>query len=749
MKHHFIRSVNAPPDSTRGAFLRIILILGIMAKLLEMGHASPFDFGTAYFWGNGLLNAPNPNWNNVGSWMLHQSEDTTKVPGTLPDTPVAAFMPTIQSFAQTTITGGLGVSGLFFDSSLGNTEMNIIFTQAQSIGPSGGQERIINNQNTSLQTISFVKDYLIGGVTQARNDPTLTLLKFSNASTWSADGNPTICATVNIQNNGHSLNVISSGTATFYGPIEGAGDLIVGDGINPVTVISSSNALTGATRIQANGTMKLTQPNSPIYPTSGVVFSSSNSVLDLSQMTPSVSSVFYTGGITATSGGTIKIAVDGAGHSTIIDLGTTATPNLDNFSLMIVGTAVPSGTITYNLFESVASVNGTLSNGNVTLINLPNVTYALGGLVEGALQFTLTGPRSSNVANGQVIAGSGDATALSAQTSTQMVSISLSLARGEDTGSVEGQSEFTSHPLRAPDLKNDFLNATQRGIAHVTQDNAGKWSPARTEKAGIWFQPFGIVNRQVANGGSPGSKTRTGGLLAGFDYKSRYDIIWGGALGYARTSQNFDSNAGKMGVKDKFLTVFGTWFRGPWYLEGSLLAGLEKYQGIRNTGPTNNNIFVSNHHEGYQFSSHVGGGYTFEQRESKLKTYATFDYTYAAQYGYQEQGTGGSYFKQMYATMLRSEVAANLSMEYDCRGIYWKPGFTLGVVNKKPVKKGAILTSNGASFESTRATTTNISPALESTIRFGDGYSFSAVWIGEFGSQYNMQEALLKFTKKL
>ncbi len=555
-------------------------------------------------------------------------------------------------------------------------------------------------------------------------------------------GSSTYTHGITLTGNG-AVTKSGSGVWTVGGPITGAGNLAV---TGNMASTSASNTYTGATTISSNSSMAFSHPHSNGY-TNGVTFGASSSTFDLSNMTPSASP-FYTGGITAASGGIIKIAVDGAGNSTIMDLGGADTPNLDNILLTIVGTA-PSGPATYKLFENVGVLNGDILVENVNLTSLPNTTFSFLGLDGTDVKFTLTG--SPGIPNAQTAAGAANSVATTAQMSAQVISRGvLGVARDNDTGEPSyGSSAFASHPMKAPNLQADFLNATQGGLMNAAQDTTRKWSPARTDKAGIWFQPFGMVNRQGANGGSPGSKSRTAGLLAGFDYKSRYDVIWGAALGYARTTENFDSDAGKTGVKDKFATVFGTWFRGPWYVEGSLLLGLEKYQGTRNTGPTNNNIFVSKSHDGYQISPHVGGGYTFEVKGSKLKPYVTFDYTYASQYGYQEQGVGGMYLKQMDASMLRSEVGANISKHIEFDTFMWKPGFTLAVVNKKPLKKGTIVSSSGTRFESTTATTTNISPALESTIRFEDGYSFSAAWIGEFGSQYNMQEAFLKFTKKL
>jgi hypothetical protein len=371
---------------------------------------------------------------------------------------------------------------------------------------------------------------------------------------------------------------------------------------------------------------------------------------------------------------------------------------------------------------------------------------SLESLSNGNLKFKLV---KCETKNAHIVGGGHGATQNVSHSVNNIVTHGMGAARDNSGGGGEGGSfgNSTNNPFRAPSLTNDFLNMTDKALAHATQDNRRFWSPVRTEKTAVWVQPFGMTLRQGSDGATPGYRTRTAGVLAGFDHKFRYDIIGGAAIGYARTNQNFDANAGKGNVKDQFLSLFGTWFRGPWYVEGSLLMGLERYQGVRNTGI--NNTFVSNHHGGYQFSPHVGGGYTLDVKGFKLKGFANVDFSYSAQYGYQENGTNGVYWNQSFATMVRTEVGGELSKAYEFTNLTWKPVLSLSGVNKKPLRKGTIVSPSAGAFESTEKTTTNISPGIASTWQFADGYSFSAAWTGEFGSQYSLQEAFLKFSKKL
>ena len=234
------------------------------------------------------------------------------------------------------------------------------------------------------------------------------------------------------------------------------------------------------------------------------------------------------------------------------------------------------------------------------------------------------------------------------------------------------------------------------------------------------------------------------------DHKPRYDIIVGGGLGYAGTQMNCDSNAGKMRINDKFATFFGTWFRDKWYVEGALVAGMENYRGYRNTSANNSaNTFAANKHGGYQLTPHVGGGYTFDVKDGyRLKVFGSFDFSYCHQQGYQETGPGALFIKSGDASMLRSQGGVTLAKTYVFESMEWEPAIGLGVVNKKPIKKGVIETGSGTSFESTTVTTTDIAPSLESMVRFTDGYSLGVTYSGEFGSQYSSNQVAVKFTKK-
>ncbi len=562
-------------------------------------------------------------------------------------------------------------------------------------------------------------------------------------------------------------------TNSSYGMIvmAGSGRLTLGGEINGqigIQVDSGTLVLEGPnksnynqpTTIQSGATLALSSIDNT---STGGSFTINGGTFDISNFADiSIANQHYClTNFTAGEGSTLTVAINDAQHSTRFYLDATSALDLSHLTLNINGaTGTYTEDMEYTLFENAGNTTFSNSLHAINLNNVPGFTAALKHFNNGdtEVKFKLSKTPITPPATG------GARNSASAHNSVQAVATNISSfaiggtmvvarANAQDgpggSGGDFGQPSpsFTRNPLKAPDLSKDFLSLTQGAMMKESTENAQRWSPARTEKTGVWVQPFGMTLRQTADKGAPGYNTRTGGLLAGFDHRVRYDVILGAGLGYAQTKLNFDSNQGKMSIKDKFLTFFGTWFRGPWYLEGSILMGLEKYQGSRNTGI--NNQFAINHHDGYQLTPKIGGGYTFDVKGYKVRAYTTFDYAYSTQYGYQETGSGATYWNKNEASMLRSEVGLNLTRLYECKDFTWKPGLTLGIVNKKPIKKGKIISPSAGSFESTTVTTTDIAPGVQSTWQFNDGYSLSASWTGEFGSKYTLQEATVKFTKKL
>ncbi len=547
--------------------------------------------------------------------------------------------------------------------------------------------------------------------------------------------------------------------------ISGGGELVlsssgVEEGVPSFITIDTPTSLTGGSKLVFRSQVVFgTNHQSLSMDNSGCIFDISG----LNLTAPSVPTI----AVPMTAGADVlNMAINPAGYSTSIDV----TGNDLTAAGLTVNVTPQAGIYKNAIGKEYTILFGGANNLGIgtitTLQSAPGtmVEFSLSNVIVGnnILKFTLIGAPKIRIPKPISATSSHGVQASSVNMATSTLHTSIQYARRAANSNESGPSSppgfFRGNPFRAPDLERDFLNTTTMAMTNSAQENMERWVPLRTDKTGIWAQPFGMTLRQVSNQGAPGFHSRVAGLMIGMDHKISYDTIVGVTFGYARTNVSFDANAGASRVDDKFATLFGTWFRNNWYLEGSLLGGMETYRSSRNVGVNilgvnvgPSNMYAMNRHGGYEISPHVGAGYTFNMRDSKLQVYAGFDYVYVGQQGYRETGADplNLTIKRSRASMVRSEGGLDLSKAYEYKNFKWTPGFKLSVVNKKPIKKGLIQTSAEGTFESTTVTTTNISPGIESTVEFADGYFVSGSWTGEFGSQYNSQEASVKFTKKL
>ncbi len=269
----------------------------------------------------------------------------------------------------------------------------------------------------------------------------------------------------------------------------------------------------------------------------------------------------------------------------------------------------------------------------------------------------------------------------------------------------------------------------------------------RPNKTGVWLQSVGLRTNKKNTRSTPGFKSRVGTIVLGMDSKVKEGLILGSALGYGRATMNFNLNSGKAHIHDTFVTFFGTWFGEVWYMEASLLGSLQKYRVARNTDI--NNIFAFNHHSGYQLCPHLGGGYIFPLKNYQIRPYLTIDYAYSYQAGHLDTGPGApnNYIDHSEASMLRTEMGLNLSKKSDYETFYSKLSLQLSAVNKRPLKRGLIVASNGTAYQSSKTITTAFSPGIEASLIYNDGWSLSAFWVGEYAYQYTQQEVFIKFRK--
>lgn len=129
----------------------------------------------------------------------------------------------------------------------------------------------------------------------------------------------------------------------------------------------------------------------------------------------------------------------------------------------------------------------------------------------------------------------------------------------------------------------------------ATQDFAGVPDPAKT---GGWFRAVGDVASLNGTSAAPGFKTRTGGLITGFDRAVTDNLILGVAGGFSRTTLS-QSSGGTGSIETPSVALYGSYKLG--VLDFDATAGYA-YDHMHAARPAQN-AESSSSHEGHEFTA--------------------------------------------------------------------------------------------------------------------------------------------------
>lgn len=723
-------------------FKRQIFVFG---AILALGMVTPLlGWGTTYSWVN--YDSDTGDWEE-GQWF----PENGNVPG---PNDVARFPVSIEGEDQLALSDGLSVGSILFDANdsygFSTPAVTATFTAGQTLGPAGGNGNVVTNNSSTQQTIIMPGGTVQGGVSGSN-----TQFQFTDAATWRADGNPTVDASIQISN-AETLMVVTSSAGSlinFNGIISGDADVIIGNGTTYVQAsYNAQNTYSGTTTVNKGA----------LLISSAAAFANSNELSLQNGSTLDVSPINLAGGNTtvtlpalslAGSTNTLALGIS-APNSTIINLAQTPNLDLSTLNLRVVNSsasALYGATQEFTLFTNAGTPTNNFNQ--VTLVGLDAFTGSVdpASLGTPTLRYIVQKKSDGNVqaaANTSIVTGN---TAFKmAQVLNSTINTQRQLMRSEGT-SFGAPPSFKGNPLAVPNVDVSYLSLTDGALDRAVEENMKCWNPLGRKKISIWAQPFGMVLNQGMVDGVPGFSSRTGGILFGMDYKVNPALLVGGGVGYAYTKTAFEENLGKSRVKDRFATVFSSFFGEEWHLDLALLGGIQHHRGYRRVEGTT--LSMENQHEGYQIMPHIGGGVTFGMNECyQLHAFANVDYVYSHENRYQEHGANilNYFIEARDSSMLRSEVGFHIAQICDLETAQWLRSIKLSVINKAPLKKGPIVSSYGDSAQSTNLNTTFISPGVKSTLQYADGFSVGFNYNAEISltNKTTSQEIILEAGKK-
>ncbi|MBM5458813.1 autotransporter domain-containing protein [Pseudomonas sp. P66] len=123
-------------------------------------------------------------------------------------------------------------------------------------------------------------------------------------------------------------------------------------------------------------------------------------------------------------------------------------------------------------------------------------------------------------------------------------------------------------------LVNDALNG--RSVAL----RAGLSSGEEIATTGVWFQALHTESTQDSRGSLEGYSARSNGFVLGADGKIREDLTIGVAFSTLSTDVGVDGG-NSIDISGQALTIYGTGEFGNWFVDGSVMAGVNKNESKR------------------------------------------------------------------------------------------------------------------------------------------------------------------------
>jgi outer membrane autotransporter protein len=180
-------------------------------------------------------------------------------------------------------------------------------------------------------------------------------------------------------------------------------------------------------------------------------------------------------------------------------------------------------------------------------------------------------------------------------------------------------------------------NGSNTGIG----DLLGRKQQMQAEKPYcLWLNGFGYWGDQDEEDGFTAFDYQISGTAFGFDFVLTDRLVAGFGFDYAYTDIDLAANAGDGKIRSTGGSLYGTYFSDRTYVEGVLSYAKQEYDNDRNIviGPIRRT--ADSDHDGNAFSAFLSGGYDFHLTDWTLGPFASLQYIYLDEEGFEESGAG-------------------------------------------------------------------------------------------------------------
>ena len=460
-----------------------------------------------------------------------------------------------------------------------------------------------------------------------------------------------------------TTQVSGEGTVNFNGDVISA-PVFVGDGfIN----LGAGQLLTGAitTNTANTGTLTLNSGstvNGAIGGASGLkqinVSGGDASITGAVQaqgFNLGANTLAITGALTTNTNGTIATSL--AGNTVYGNIQPSGASNINAAGITVIPTVtgvLTAGT-TFTIVGGLAGTNG----ATVTVLNTnPLYTFSSVPTTTGDVLITVESV-SLGAPVADVVAGALLGSAAPVGSDVQAVQGAvLALPNAAAVTNALAQLAPSSTNLAAPwvagqatRLMEDMLQARVDEIQSMCCDTScGADQPQQDaqkckgdeQPSNWWAKTFGNVGSQGDVDGSYGYDSKTYGLVVAYDRPVSENTRIGLSAGYANSTIDGNNSSGETTVDSYQLTSYLNYTPGPWYVQGALTAGVDRYEGERQISFPGVSRVAKSDYDGQQYTALVSAGKHFYfDREVTLTPFASLQTSLIKVDGYKESGAGG------------------------------------------------------------------------------------------------------------
>jgi uncharacterized protein YhjY with autotransporter beta-barrel domain len=265
-----------------------------------------------------------------------------------------------------------------------------------------------------------------------------------------------------------------------------------------------------------------------------------------------------------------------------------------------------------------------------------------------AILTSVTGDLSYVIGEFQALPSSGYGTAfssLSPDSYDNATTATHDVAR-QSTRVLEHRMDNLRSSVRATDGEGEasadpMILAYDGSLASLGQLPAVREERTKTPH-GVWVNGFGQYGDQDGDSGFTGFNYLSGGVTLGFDHRIARNLIGGISANYANTDIDLDGGSGEGTIHSIGTSLYGSYFSDRSYLDGVLSYASQEYDNERHIVIGNVRRTADSDHDGHAFSACITGGHDFQVNQWELGPFASLQYVYLDEEGFQESGAGGA-----------------------------------------------------------------------------------------------------------